>query len=513
MRKAISFIILITLFAGIEQGLSQNDNNILLFNNQATLFGDQGASFDPVSIIMPGTAAKSGIGSFTDNPASIALHKESFGNFGLSFGSVEEDALFLGNSRSLDNNEFKLSNLGFIYSFPTERGSFVIGAAYARQNSFNRALGFRARNENSTITDLFKTEGSSYQEIAFNTFATDFGDEFEDWDESIFRIGFEDFGDFLGIRQQGEIFREGGGGEYSLFLATEFQKNLMVGVSVGLLTGRFEYNRIFQEVDEFNDYSSQIIDSDDDGTFDTDIDNILLDDNLDTRYNGFRARGGVLYKATENLNLGVSYTFPTKIFIDEEFDAAIISTFDNSTEFSDNTESEFSYNATYPGRVALGAALQDLSGLTISLSAEYIDYSNTEIEFDDSELFEDELIENEFISEAYQSAWSYRGGLAYELNPMLTVRGGYSFKPSRFIDGDDDRSSLTLGAGFEIRDGIWFDTAAQYTTWDEEATVYEYGQYNYSPLPENLPTVTFRSETANRSVDRWQFLGTIRFRI
>ena len=506
MRKILKITILFAVLFGVNKAMSQHDNNILLYNNQATLFGAQGAAFDPISIILPGTAAKSGIGSFIDNPASMALYKESFADFGLSYGTIQEDAAYLENSTIQDNNQFNLSNVGFLYTFPTRQGSFVIGASYARHTSFNRALGFSARNDNSTITDQFKTDGSPYQEIAFNTFATDYGDEFQDWDESIFRIGFDEFGDYLGVHQQGEIFQSGGGGEYSLFFATEFQKNLMLGASIGLLSGKFEYDRIFQEVDEFNDYNSDIIDV----NGGTDIDNILLDDNLTTRYNGFRARAGLLYKATNNLNFGISYTLPSTITMDEAFDATIISTFDNSEDFSESANSEFSYTVKYPGMVALGAAFQDLSGLTVSVSAEYIDYSNTEIEFEDSDLFEDEQIENEFIRDAYQSVWSYRAGLAYDLNPGFTIRGGYSFKPSRFADGHDDQTAYSFGAGFSLGPGVRFEAAARYITWDEESTVYEYGDYDYSSLPDNLPAVSFRSETADRMVDQWQLLGTIR---
>lgn len=510
MRKFLIMTVFLVVFFGVKQSNAQSDNNILLYNNQATLFGDQGPAYDPISIVLPGTAMKAGIGSFIDNPASMALFDKSIGEFGLSFGDVSEDGNYLGNTRTLDNNQFNLSNLGFLYSLPTSQGSLVFGGAYTKHTTFNRALAFRALNENSTITDHFKTDGSPYQEIAFNTFATDYGDTFEDWDESIFRIGFDEYGDFFGIHQQGELLQSGNGGEYSLFFATEFQKNVMVGASIGLLTGKFKYDRVFQEIDELDDYNSTIIDSDENGIGDTDIDNILLDDNLTSRYNGFRARAGLLYKATDNVNFGISYTLPTKIFVDEEFDASITTTFDNGTDYNDFTNSEFSYNVKYPGRVSLGAALQDFSGLSISFSAEYVDYSNTEIEFEESDLFEDELAENDFIKEAYQSVWSYRAGLAYDLTPDFTVRGGYGFQPSRFVNGLDDRTSYSFGAGFRLGNGVRFEAAARYTVWEETSAVYDYGVYDYDDLPDQLPEVSTRSETANRTVDRWQIFGTIR---
>lgn len=513
MQKILKLIVFIAVLLCADELFGQADNNILLYNNQATLFGDQGPANDPISIIIPGTAAKSGIGSFIDNPATMALFNRSIGELGLSFGNITEDAAYLSSARSEENSQFDFSNIGFLHSFPTERGSLVFGAAYTKHSTFNRALSFRARNENSSITDLFKTEGSPYQEIAFNTFATDYGDEFQDWDESIFRIGFDEPGDYLGIRQQGEIFQSGRGGEYSLFFATEFQQNLMIGASIGLISGKFEYERIFQEIDEFNDYSSDIIDSDDDGIGETDIDNIILDDNLISRYNGFRARAGLLYKVTKKMNIGFSYTLPTKLYVDEEFDASITTTFDNSTDFSDFTDSDFTYNVKYPGLIAVGAALQDISGFSASFSAEYTDYSDTEIEFEESELFEDEIAENDFISDTYQSVWRYRIGAEYDLSPELTLRGGYRFQPSRFEDGIDDRSAYLLGAGFSIGNGIRLETAAEYTTWDEQSAVYDYGDYNYSTLPENLPEVSFKSEVADRTVDRWRILATIRINI
>ncbi|TVQ05529.1 MAG: hypothetical protein EA359_03005 [Balneolaceae bacterium] len=508
ISKFVLFVALIIIMAG--NTLAQNPNNALLYSSQATLFGDQGPASDPVSVIMPGTAFKSGFGAFIDNPASMALHRKSFGELGFSYRTVEEDAIYLGQQRLLDDSQRGISNFGFLYSLPTLQGSFVFGAGYTQHSIYNRAFGFRARNENSTITDKFKFSGSPYQDIAFNTFATDFGDEFEDWDESIFRIGFDRYGDFLGLRQQGEIIQRGYSGEYSMFFATEFQENLMIGGSIGLLSGRFRYNRVFQEVDEFNDYNSTIIDSNDDGFGDTDVDNILLDDRLRSSFAGFRARVGILYKLSDNFQVGASYTFPTTIEVDEIFDANLRTTFNNGVEFSDFTDSEFSYKVKYPSRTSLGLGIVNLSGLSVSLSAEYVDYSKTRVDYGSSEFFEDELAENDFIESEFRSVWSLRGGASYDLSPEFTLRAGYSYLPGRFLNGDDDRSVYMIGAGFSLTRNIRLELAAQYTEWDEQSAVYEYAQYNYSPLPDNIPSINFRSEDAARSVERWQVLGTLR---
>ncbi|NBC26044.1 MAG: hypothetical protein GVY08_04230 [Bacteroidetes bacterium] len=491
---------------------SQNRIDPLLFSNQAVQFGDQRELVNPISGIMPGTAYASGFGAFLDNPASIALFKDSFGEFGLTFSSVDEEASFLNQSRSLDDAATNISNVGFIYSFPTVRGSLVIGAGYNQHSSGNRALGFGARNTRSTITDQFKAPGNTFSEIAFRTFATDFGDDFEDWDESIFRTGFDQFGDFLGIRQQGEIIESGHGGEYSAFIATEFQPNFMLGASIGLLAGRFDYDRIFQEIDEFNDYNFQAIDSDEDGEPDTDIDNIIFSDEISSRYSGFRGRIGGLYRVTPNVNIGASYTLPSVISVDEDFGASIQTTFDNGVVFEDALEGQFSYTVRYPGNVNVGIALQDLDGFSISFAADYTDYSNVELEFDEDELFEDELAENQFISNEFDAVWNVKGGLSYKVNPGFTVRAGYGRQPSRFKNGIDDRDLYSAGAGFAITPNTTFEVGALYIQWDEDSAVYTYTEYDYTPLPDAPPAVAgVRSEDASRSVDFLQLMGTIKF--
>ena len=84
-----------------------------------------------------------------------------------------------------------------------------------------------SENTNSTITDTFKDINSSYQDIAFETYAIDYMDVEQTRLESIFRIGFED-GYFPGIYQDVEITQHSDLGELSIFGAFEFQKNLFL---------------------------------------------------------------------------------------------------------------------------------------------------------------------------------------------------------------------------------------------------------------------------------------------
>ncbi len=511
--KALLFFTVLILGSGFQQSMGQNTNpvNSLLYSNQANMFSEQGSAMDPVSLVMPGTAYAGGFGSFLDNPASAALFNRSFSEFGLAYTAVNESAEFANSPQSLDDNQFNLSNAGLVYSFPTTQGSLVVGAGYNQHTVFNRALGFRGRNDQTTITDGFKAPGSIYSDIAFNTFAIDYGDEFEDWDESILRMGFDQWGDYLGMRQQGEIFESGYGGEYSFFAATEFQQDLMIGVSLGILNGRYKYDRLFQEVDNFNVYNDQFIDTDNDGNGDTDIDNILLQDQIRTDYTGFKFRVGMIYRLNEVVNVGGSFTPGTRMKVDEKFDANILTTFDNGVAYEDELNTEFTYYVEMPSRTSVGISVNNLNGFTVSTAAEYVNYAGTRIDFDDGDLFEDELAENEFIENNFRAVWNLRGGIAYQIPDGVTLRGGYSYLPGKFESADNNRSVISFGMGIELTPAVRLELAGRYKTWDETSAVYDYAEYDYSVLPDEPPTHTFGSENASRSVERWQTLATIRF--
>ena len=497
MKKQIA-IALFVLVAGALKVDAQNDNNPLLFSNQAILLGDQRGAYDPVTMILPGMAMPAGFGSFLDNPAAMAMFDESYLEAGFAFRRVSEDAMVLGNATDFSDNQTTLSNAGFIYKLPTKQGSFVIGGGFNQQSFFNRALSVSGRNQNNTITDQFKIPGNTFEDIAFNTFAIDYGDEEQTFLESIFRIGFDNF---PGITQEAEITNSGYAGEFSGFIGTEFQKNLFVGLSLGASSASFRFDRTFLEIDEFNDFAGDFIDTSGDGNGDTDVDTILLSDKVETDMTGFRARLGTIYKITPWLNIGGSYTFRSRLNVDETFDATILTTMDNGFEFEDNLFGEFSYSISFPARVGAGFAIEDFSGFTLSFSAEYVKFSNTELNFSD-DLFEEERNENQFIAEVFDDVWSFRGGAAYQVHPLFTLRGGYGYQPSRFKDGRDDRNIFSGGFGAKLTERIDFDFGAQLIRFDETSTVFDFQDQSQN----------IRSETARRDVDQIQILSTLRIK-
>jgi len=494
----LPFIVLLLLSVALK---AQNDNNPLLFSNQAILMGDQRQVNDPVTMNLPGMALASGLGTFLDNPASVALFEESFLEFGIVQRNVDENTRFLGNTHNLKAEQTTVSNGGFISKAPVESGTVVVGAGFTQQSFFNRALSVSGRNPNTTITDQLKIAGNLFEDVAFNTFAIDYGDEEKSFLESIFRIGNQEF---PGIRQEADIITKGYTGEFAGFLSVEFQNNLFLGLSLGVASGSFRFERTFLEIDDLNEFDDSIIDSDGDDIPDTNIERILLSDRFRSDMKGFRGRVGVLYKLFPWLNFGGSYTFRSSLKIDERINGSVRTVTDNGIEFEDTVFNEFTYGVSFPARIGAGVAIDNLGNfITVSAAADYVKFSNTRINFRNDILFEKQREENRKIAEIFDDVWSYRGGAALQFHPAFTLRGGYGYQPSRFKNDRDNREMFSAGIGIGISKEVHLDIGAQLTRFDETSTVFDFQD----------PEGNIRSEIADRDVEQIQVIGTLRIRI
>ena len=180
--KILGFVILSAFTTTAAVG--QNADDVLRY-------GLQYPSYDAVGLVMPGVSDAAGFGSYQANPASMALVEEGYMSFGLSSRFAAEDATYLGNTSSFEDNQTNIGNAGFVYKVPTARGKLVIGGGYSQSHDFNRAFSGTARNTVSTITDTYVTTPSDdVYFAAFDAFAIDNVDP-DDEDspvQSIFRV-------------------------------------------------------------------------------------------------------------------------------------------------------------------------------------------------------------------------------------------------------------------------------------------------------------------------------------
>jgi hypothetical protein len=485
---------------GLSTGLfAQDGRNPVNYGTLAQQFISNTINGDAASASIPSVAIANGYGSFVDNPAAVALFNNSFFSIGYLSNNTNNNSIYLGSETGLEGGMGRLSNMGFIYSAPTTRGSLVFGGGYNLSNSQNRMGNISAFNENNSITDLFKDPGSQYYDMAFNTYATDYYDEEQTIRESIFRIGF-DPNDFQGIYQDAEVQNRFNVSELSLFTATEFQKNLFLGVSVALQTGSQSYTRNFLESDTDNIYNYNFLFADELGEGGTDIYSIYLNDEITSSIIGSSIRLGFLNKISKNINVGASYLIPTKLYITEEYSSILTTNFDDGTFSEDSFAGDFTYAIKKPGQFNFGVALIDIANLTITASSEWINYSGTEVlltidqnlNFDQkTALRDEEQIMNENIDADYQMVTNLKGGLIYTFANKSQIRLGGGNLPAKTTLVDARKWYMSGGFGYAISANLFLDVSAQYLKWNDRSIVYDYvnngaGQWRSESVQESL---------------------------
>lgn len=509
--KKLFLALFVGLLFPISTILAQDGANQIQYLNLAQQFSSSDFNGDPNASILPSVASENGYGSFLDNPASMAFIANSYFNVGYFSNQNENTTSFLGTSSVIDGQMGRISNVGLVYVAPTTQGSMVFGGGYTLNNTMNRSNLLSAYNKQSTITDVFKNDNSSYNGIAFDTYAIDYFDVEQTRLESIFRIGFEE-NDFPGIYQDAEITQSNQIGELSLFGATEFRKNLYLGVSFALVAGTHSYQRNFREQDTENFYDGDFLFQDDNGNLGTDIHSVLLTDEIDSEILGTTLRLGSVYQVTPFLNVGGSFVFPSRLFVVESYYSEIRSTFDDDTFIAGDLSGDFSYEIRKPAEFNIGVSLLDIGGFTASASLEFIDYSTTEVDlisdpdldFDSiTALREDQDLINNQISLNYLSVVNSRVGAKYKMQSGLEFRAGYSFLPGKSSVYEANRSVYAAGLGVPLTQDIFLDVSTQFSEWNDRSVIYE---------SFNSGNQTVLTETVDETLTQWNILVGLKFR-
>lgn len=452
---------------------AQDGDSQVTYSNLALQFSTNNLNGDAETGYFPSVANANGYGSFIDNPASTALMGEGFFNFSFINNKYDYENSYLNNTLGDSEASNKFGHLGFVYKMPTEQGAFVIGGGYNRINSHDGLNRLSARNSESTLTDDFKDPSSDYYDIAYESYAIDWGDVDSTYLESIFRIGI----DYPGISQDAEITYRTDLGEYTVFFGTEFQKDLYLGISAGIISGTYSYRRNFLEDDDQNDYNSDFIDG-------TDIDQIITYDEIDADITGLALRAGLIYKISPSLNIGLSYLLPSQMRVQENYYSSIETIFDDGlTTTPIGFEGDFEYRINKPGQLNIGFAAEDINNFTFSASAEYVDYSNIELDFiTDSDLdFNEEVtlrqqqeeLNNE-ISQSYNKVVNVKTAAGYSFSEQFELKAGYTYLPGRSSNFEANRNVFSGGLEAALSSNIKLNLNTQYSFWKDRSLIYNY---------------------------------------
>jgi hypothetical protein len=459
---------------------AQVSTDPILYTQQALEFTAASSGATRPGLTLPGTATAYDLGSILDNPASAALFREGFFDLSLAATNTNEEAIYLGGAQTDNQLNGSLSSLGFVIALPTRAGALNFGGSYVQTGSFNRAYSVMGFNQDHTITDQFKVPGNTYEGIAFETYAIDYGDVDQTYLESIFRVGFTPE-QYPGIQQEAEVLQEGIAGEWNAFVSTEFLRNLFVGASIGVTNGEKTYKRTFLELDLNNAYDEDFIDTDNDGEGDTDVDNILLQDDFRSEYSGLSARLGFIYQMGEMLRIGASYKLPSTLKVTERYDSVIRTTMDNAEYFQSSLSGDFEYKIKQPSTISGGLSIGTAQGIEIAFGADYTPLSNTEINYSGLETFLDERIDNEYIESVYDDVLDLRAGLKYTAPVGVTVFGSALYQAPRFKGSSQERIAFGFGGDVPVNRNLSVFVNSRLMSFTETSTVYSYEDGFFQP--------------------------------
>jgi long-subunit fatty acid transport protein len=163
---------------------------------------------------------------------------------------------------------------------------------------------------------------------------------------------------------------------------------------------------------------------------------------------------GMIYRATDDVRVGFSFSTPTWYQISDSFSEALDTRYKraNGTTIEPYTNTPAIYDTDYtlrtPYRVNGGlSAIVNKQGL-LTADVEYVDYSSVNFRTDDRVA---EQNTNDNIRDNYKAAVNLRVGGEYKINNLM-LRAGYNRMGSPFQNRDV--ASDILSAGIGLRSSI-----------------------------------------------------------
>ena len=471
---AIAAIVMLVTAVAPGTALAQDGEDALRFTQRQPSAGARSVGFGGA-----GTGGVADLSALTTNPAGLGYLQRSLFSGSLSSFGTNDDAVFrvAGSSSRAENDvaDTGLDHLAYAYRVPTRRGSFVVAAGVSRVQTFSRELFFAGDNGVNSATEFFLPLPGEFDVEVDPGDDGVAGTEDDIFSPSFSRplsfIGFETFAIDLDIdafeagadvpffpavttgtvRQTGIVSEEGNMHEFSFGGAFEASRGVMVGATVNIPYGKWEFSSTFDEVD---------INNDNDGVGGTiDFDNLTWTETVESRLVGVNVRGGVSVEASRDLRVGFTVETPSYYSVSEDFATFLETGFDNGDAFSygfefdeDIGSGSFDYEIHTPWKLGAGLVFQT-GALRLLADAEFIDWSQLELDSDDFEFIQ----ENQDISQNLDRVVNTRFGAEYSLGNFV-LRGGIGFRP----DPRDIRADLQTEATSFDRDRSYVSAGVSY---------------------------------------------------
>ena len=375
------------------------------------------------------------------NPAGLAQMRRLEFTGGIVNSNYKNDASFLGVTTNGKNSGTAVDNLGFVFPFPTVRGSLVFAIGYNRVTDFTSALSFSGFNDKSSIIQSLDTSFDQY-DLPFQTYLRNSN-------------GYSPIQ--KNVAQSGETREDGSIGNWTFSGAIDVEKDLSFGLSINIINGTYKYVRNYVEEDSHNLYQNNQSNLPVDSLY-LRFNKFYYDNTITSELSGINAMFGLMYRYEDIARLGITIKTPSAITVHETYSDAGQSLFDDGRGFQKSYDSYYDYGVQSPWVFGLGGSYSPIDGLVLAGSLEYTDW--TQIAWIDNTDLEKENIS---LKKNFRPTTNLAIGGEYEIpRTDFRVRAGYAYKPSAF-EGDPssyNQKIITAGAGVLLQNNVMFDMAA-----------------------------------------------------
>jgi long-subunit fatty acid transport protein len=393
------------------------------------------------------------------NPAGLSQMELSEISIGLSHFNTADAGTFAGTTGDFSTGKSGLSHLGIVYSAPVQRGGLAVGFSYFRQNNFTSGLTFSGFNPNSSIVQSWAPNGQPYPPDI--TIAEELGLAIADTSTGRFISPITGM-----MTQTGTVIEGGGMDNYSFGGAIDVARGLSVGGTLTILSGRYEYDRDYSEVDSENLYQ----------TFPFDVTRFDVREYIRGDISGIGGNLGLMYRIPGWLRLGITARTPSHYSVEENYGQSADSYFDNGdilpVDGSYVAEGFGKYDVVSPWSFSGGLSLI-LWNLVLSGDVQFTDWTQLRFSNANAEV----LALNKEISRVFRPASNLRVGA--EWNPLglgLRFRGGAMYFQSPYAQdtsNDNDQKYLTAGLGIPLGSLAMLDLAYAYGWWTTTRSNYD----------------------------------------
>ena len=408
----------------------ENLNGTARFRAMGGAFGSIGGDMSSININPAGSSV------FNYNQATISLS---------SFNKSNNASYFGTNSRTQENS-LDINQLGAVFVFNDANSKsgwkkFTLGLNYENANNLNDFVISEGVNFNNSIDSYFlrfanarsgNIAGSYYGDL-------DFIDQQALLGYDSYIIDYDAVGDsyYSNVPTGGNYFHrntiqaKGYNGKFTMNFSGAYEDRLYLGMNMNF---------------HFTDYvrTSSLYESNNNPVSNTPnnyaITQALFNNDLYTYGSGFSLNLGAIYKATENVRLGLAYETPTWYRLNDELTQSIssnynytdpttmVSTMDQAYVIPNVVNVYPAYKIQTPSKLTSSATI--LFGKKGLLSVDYISKNYAKTQFKPNNEIVFSTINNQIKNEL-QDNYELRVGGEYKIK-QWSLRGGYRYEQSPY---------------------------------------------------------------------------------